>query len=219
MSVVLGKNFNVYGYYNGAYQIIACATNCVLTITTETAERTTINSGTWKNFKGVANSWSVSVDGLVVLGQTLGIETIAALQMSMLPIQISLEQDDNNGNIITYSGQSVIETTEQTGQDGSASSSSIRFIGDGALNTTNTPVSTTPGSVQRYEYTAIGGETSFNAPVLINKTILWVASDGTDYMVSNTAPSNQTVLYTPASGQIDFDHPLMPGVYNAVLFQ
>lgn len=217
MSVVLGRNVVLYAYYNGANEVIACATSCILRITSEILETTTVNSGTNKSFVARANSWAVTLDGLVHLNVDFGITNVTTLQLSLLPLTVSFEITDTEGNDITYSGSVVIETTEISGQDNAAASFNASFIGSGELAVNNPP--TNSGGVNIYYYEAVGGESDFTAAELINKDVLAVFHDTDHYKVSTSAASNQTALYTAASGTISFDFALTAGTHIAVMYQ
>lgn len=219
MSVVLGRNVNVYAYYNGTWEILGCATGCTLTTTQDIAEITTVDSGINKEYKGIAFGWSVSFDGLIFLDIDFGVSHLYNLQASLLPLNLSIEMEDTDGNVKTYSGTTLIENIDQTGQDNSAASFTASFRGSGGLTVSSDPVDPNSGGVERYDYEAIGGESEFSAAELINKDILAVFHDTDSYAISTSSASNQVALYTVASGTISFDFLLTPGSKIAVLYQ
>jgi hypothetical protein len=221
--IVLGKNVNLYIYSNGAYQVISCSKSCTLETTTEIAERTTSQSGYWKQYKALANSARLTVEGDTFFDKAYTVIDLQQMQFSFVPVNWSFEWDDKDGHIVTYSGQAVIETITHTGEVSNPATFTANMVVDGAISTSTTPVPITTGgtTVQRLSITAVGGETEFTIPALVNKDILFVTKDTDAFDVVHVTPGNQQVkVDNPnTTGKLYFDSPSNPGEIIIVLYQ
>lgn len=219
MSLVVGQDVNLYINYNSSWELLTCGKNCTYESTTEIAERTTSTSGTHKQFKALATSGRLQMEGDIFLNTPFTIVDLFALQDSLQSVMWSFEIKDTENHVHTYSGWALIETISQTGDVTSAAGFSISLVVDGEPFISSVPVPTTVTQVQRYVYTAVGGEIDFTALVLVNKDVLQVSEDTAVYDVVTTTPGNQQAKFTKASGKISFDHPLAPGEIIIVLYQ
>ena len=133
MSIVLGKDVNLYIVNNGVAQVIMCAKNGALTTTTEIGERTTVTSGIWKEYKALALSASLKADGDVFFMNGLSVTDLVQMQFNLLSLAWTFEQIDTSGNSRTYTGTAVIENIDQGGEVNSPATFSVSLIVDGAI--------------------------------------------------------------------------------------
>ncbi len=74
-----------------------------------------------------------------------------------------------------------------------------------------------PFVAYRYDYTGVGGESSFIA--VVNKTILSAHKDGVLYQVILTGtPTGKQVLYTAASGTFLWSDSFTPGEFAQIVY-
>ena len=101
--------------------------NCTLTMSSETGDTTTKDSGVWAESEVTGLSWSVSCDGLIAVDD----EAVVALEEAWKGMQkVTIKY----GSAEKYkTGQAIIESLEQNDAMKEKSTYSVSFIGVGKL--------------------------------------------------------------------------------------
>ena len=102
--------------------------NCTLTMSSETGDTTTKDSGVWAESEVTGLSWSVSCDGLIAVDD----EAVAALEAAWKVMQKVTIQYGSAEKFKT--GEAIIESLEQNDAMKEKSTYSVSFIGVGELN-------------------------------------------------------------------------------------
>ncbi len=132
MSFILGKNVILYIITSASPEeisVIGCARNTKIVLNVETADKTTIGSGTKREFKPLASSWTGTVDGLssdenITLRQLLGY----AQNLTVLSMQFDLGDGDP-----PLTGNIILQSVEAGANYNDAATFNISFIGTGEL--------------------------------------------------------------------------------------
>ena len=102
--------------------------NCTLTMSSETGDTTTKDSGVWAESEVTGLSWSVSCDGLIAVDD----EAVATLEAAWKGMQKVTIQYGSAEKFKT--GEAIIESLEQNDAMKEKSTYSVSFIGVGELN-------------------------------------------------------------------------------------
>ena len=133
-------------------------------------------------------------------------------------------------NNYTSEGYFFIKNTSDEGTIDGMASFTVDLQGSGELTETFEPTEIL-GNMHRYEYTGVGGETSFTAASLIGKTILAVNKDGmgNSKMIVSGTPTDKQVRLTGSyvsdkevlitTGVFTFAVPFYPGEEAYVLYR
>ena len=119
----LGNNIRV----TVGEKLIGGQQNCSLTMSSETGDVTTKDSGLWAESEVTGLSWSVSCDGLIAVDD----EAVAALEAAWKNAQKVIIQYGTSEKFKT--GQAIIESLEQNDDMKEKSTYSVSFVGVGAL--------------------------------------------------------------------------------------
>lgn len=132
------------GYRDGTDLILSVdgsplghSTGCKISDSSETGERTTKEqaTGKWKEKYVKSLSESISADGFVYKGDTVGLPKLKELWMAAKPVTASYQYRDEPG--VVYSGEFIITSLENDGQAGDDEKYSITLENSGAI--TNGP--------------------------------------------------------------------------------
>jgi hypothetical protein len=131
------------------------------------------------------------------------------------------ERVGQSGNVYTSEGKFYITSSDDTGSYADVSTFSINLQGTGALIEVFTPTPTAPTTMQRLEYTGIGGEYSFTDTILIGKTILAAHKDGigNSKLILTGTPLNKEVKFDSATGLVEWGIPFEPNEEAYILYQ
>ncbi len=138
MSLVLGKDVILYVNNNNTFTPIACSRNCVFTTVTDTAGKSTIGSGIWREFKPIANSGTLHADGIVSFDNNLPVSTIRAYQFNWTELQFQFHVADEGGEGVLYQGTLIITQVTETGNYNDVATYSVDAIVSGAITITST---------------------------------------------------------------------------------
>jgi len=212
MAIVQGNNVSLYIWDTSAYKLYACATDCSITISTDTIETSVTGSGLWTSIMPQKHSWSGSANGVTNLdvAGNLTLGDLRTKQMDMARIIIRFEYIDDDGTTYTETGNAYITRSTSTGEVNNASTFSIEFEGTGELSLTGgtggNGTTTNSSYIFRYEYTATGGESTITNTALIDRRILVVSKDGISFgpIITSGTPVNKEVLYNSGTGALTF---------------
>lgn len=220
--LVKGKNFNVFVQDSGQWKLIYCSQSCSLSINTELLNTTSKGDGAFERFIARKINWTVSASGLIYFDKPYTAASLAQLQLSRVPVMMRLEQDDEDGNVITYEGETIVASSEQSGEYSSVSTWSADFQGSGPLVISNTGT-TGESEVFSFQYEATGGETSISLPELIGAELLDIAWNF-DLIIRQhpAAYGTSEVQFRSDTGTIAFGTALTPeakisGIYKKEL--
>lgn len=102
--------------------------NCSINRETETSDTTTKDSGVWSEAEAIGLSWSVDLDGLVVIGD----EGLEALETAWESLQ---QVDVKYGTATNYkSGKAVITSLSSNSSNKEKSTYSVSLQGVGPLS-------------------------------------------------------------------------------------
>lgn len=208
---ITGKNTILYFLKDGDYQPFLCATDCSLTINTETKDVRTINDGIWAKKRGQRMSFSVSLTGLIELQEISPVTfwVIQNYQMQMLPIDFRMVFTDPATALVKYvTGSGLIVTSTLTGVPVGFATSQFEIEGDGA------PVITDSATVCE----AFIGSISVDAGVGyvdIDYTGVAAYVERMDYTINGGG--RESIFLTGTSGTIPLGD-LAPGVYTVVVY-
>ena len=119
----LGNNVRV----SVGEQLIGGQQNCALTMSSETGDTTTKDSGMWAESEVTGLSWSVSCDGLITVDDAaIGLLEQAWRTAEKVTIQYGTAEKYKTG-------EAIIESLEQNDAMKEKSTYSVSFIGVGEL--------------------------------------------------------------------------------------
>lgn len=140
MAYIQGKKVLLKFYKDTEYIPFLCATDCSLTINTETKDVRTIGDGIWKKKRGQSKSFTLSLNGLIELQETSPVTfwLIENYDMQMLPVDFEMHFDDAATALKKIvSGRALIVTSILNGVPTGFATSSFEMEGDGALTITD----------------------------------------------------------------------------------
>jgi predicted secreted protein len=105
---IKGKDVVFLVQEGDGYLPICCARNCSLTTTVDTAETSTVDTGTWKTFKGLRNSFTLSAGGIVSYDMNESIATLRQRQANFEEILFQFYGSDTDLNVERYTGAMII---------------------------------------------------------------------------------------------------------------
>jgi predicted secreted protein len=105
---VKGKDviFNVVA--NSESLPIACARTASLTTTTDLGETSTLDTGTWKTFKGLRMSFTISCGGLVSFDMNHSLAMLREVQSTFASVDFEFFGSDASSKQEKYSGSFII---------------------------------------------------------------------------------------------------------------
>lgn len=210
---VYGKDVLLLFLVNGIYQQAACATDCELSVNTDTLEVTTKTNvqgaGAWRRLVGVKNSWSGSVSGVEFLDTTIvKLADIRQFQTDRIPVKILFTETDKTGTAYSnwYGIAVITNTTNRGGSDGFGTFD-ISLEGDGILRADFDPTNINEPIEMFYYYTATGNEgRSWIISDLVNCFPNGrIYREGLEQDASGNEPMNRPAVATPLTGQYKWD--------------
>lgn len=151
-----GQNFRIFQMPSGAStpsQVVAMATNCVVTLTNNTEEAGTKDDVGMASLPvTVSKSWQVQVDSLNVLDMASILTSIKNLQPFLVMWDETSTDDNQTPQAAAYArnGLAYISDATFNFNDRENSSKSITFVGTSALDKITTPAQTSISSVKTY---------------------------------------------------------------------
>jgi predicted secreted protein len=112
---------------------ICCARTAALTTIADIAETSTVSTGTWKTFKGMRNSFTLSAGGLVSFDMNYSIAVLRQQQILFAPIQFSFFGIDADGNLERYTGSFLVTSINTPTSFNGNFEYSVEGQGTGAL--------------------------------------------------------------------------------------
>jgi predicted secreted protein len=131
-SFIQGKNVILYFLTSESpeiFTVIGCARNVKLNMNTDTAEKTTQGSGTFREYKPLATSWTASVDGLSSI-DNVTVRDLIALQKALTVIVMQFEIGDGG---LPLNGDVIITSVENGGNYNDAATFNLSLQGTGEL--------------------------------------------------------------------------------------
>ena len=222
--IVRGENVILYIYDDSMWKPVVCGRDCSFETNAEDIETSITGSGIWRTFEYAALTWTCSFDGVILLDglNELSLQDIRAYQYARQKVLIRYQRSDDAGNVYTDEGYAIIVSISDSGNYDDVAAFSISLKGTGPLTTVMTPTpSGDAGKVYRFEYTAVGGESSFTDVALAGKDILDVVVDGVgrSNIITSGTPVGQEVLYGSVTGTITLPFPLPADTEIYVLYQ
>ncbi len=125
------------------FQPLGHSTGCKISDSSETGERTTKeeNTGKWSEKYVKKLSESISADGFVYEGDTMGFPTLKSLWLSAIPVKLRYAYRGEEEKTY-YQGDYIITSLEDNGQAGDDEKYSITFENTGPV--TSHPVAPDP---------------------------------------------------------------------------
>lgn len=222
MAFIRGENVIVQFFDDGQWKLYACARGCTLNVDTDIIETSVTGRGQWGSFLPTKHTWDMSIDGLVNLDQPnmLSLPDLRAKQIGKELLIISYQRTDQAGNVYTDKGTAYITNSSDSGNYTDANTFNISLKGSGALTQSFIPTTSNEPAVQKFYYTAVGGEDIVDNAVLVNQSIIGVFVDGIEYqIINNGTPGDKQVLYTSSLGQFTFPINFEPNEHLTVLYQ
>jgi len=183
---VNGRNVVLYKLNNDLTSTaFACATNATLSIQTDTIEVTNQSSAFFHEYKPNMIGWSMSGSGFVILNTEYNYISTAALIAARAAFTVQFVIDNGGAlGLSIFSGSVILTSYELTGGDDTLATYSIQLQGTGAYSTSGTTV-TPSGTIiisgttlQVFQVTAVGGETTITFPGTIGLTMLYGSRGG-----------------------------------------
>lgn len=119
------------------YLNVLCAKTWNINITTDMKETTTVGSGFWKENRPKKNSYTMSLNAVVMIAGDNGEPTVHDLlvnQISALPCNYRLVCEDNSGDLLVIYGQVYVTNTTIDSNPINLLNGTVQFIGNGPIN-------------------------------------------------------------------------------------
>ena len=142
MAYIQGKKVLLKFLKDGVYEPFLCATDCAITINTETVDTRTLGDGHWRKPVGQSKSFTVSLTGLIELQLTAPITfwLIENYDLQMLPVDFQMHFEDPATSLNKYiTAKALIVTSVLNGVPTGFATSNFEMEGYGALVVTNVP--------------------------------------------------------------------------------
>ena len=112
-----------------------CARSITFNMNADTIGKSTIGSGSWKEYEIVAKGWDFTVEGIVYMEEDGKVTAPDVYQMwdNMIPVSIEFLVVDDVGNEVQYSGDALITGASTNGGINTISSLNITGMGTGEL--------------------------------------------------------------------------------------
>src|SRR6478609_4066592 len=106
MPIVKGNEISISINSN----ILSCWRSSTLTIDAETIGKSTIGSGNWKEFEGVALSWTVNGEGLIYNDEDFTIHDAYDLMIALTTVTVVVSVSS-----VIYTGEAIITNIQEQG--------------------------------------------------------------------------------------------------------
>jgi len=226
MAFIRGKNLRLYKHTDGGGNVeIGCSTECELAMETALREVTGYSSDKNREFKPDINQWSVSTRGLISTGISYGFQHYIQDWIAQTKFTVKFAIDADTEGTWVFEGFVYITSVSLSGANGAVGSFNLSAQGTGTPSITNsiTPPSTS-GDVNRYAYTATGGETSIVVPDMIGaNALLSVMRGGSDIgdIITSGTPVNNEKKFLTSTGTTSWaaDKPAVAGEFFVLLWK
>lgn len=226
MSLVNGKDVDLYLFNSGVWKLCACARSVSLNTVKEFIETSVSGNGVWASFLPAKSSFTGTLDGVVSLNETgmLGLPDLRQKQSDGAALLFRFQRIDADGHIYTDQGTIYISSISDVCSFDNVAVFNVGFQGSGLLTLDFAPIVPVPIGgvlVNRYEWTAAGGELGFTDSSLINKYILEVNTDGKGdgKILFGGIPVGDDVLYNILTGAFTWAIPFEAGEEVYILYQ
>mgnify|MGYP000025134685 FL=1 len=215
-SKVLGADYTLYFYRNGAWRQFACARSGSFTMNTDFIETTGPGDGNYKSFKATVHGFTGQLDGACALdtGSDLSEADLLSLQMAKTKVLCRFEQTAQNGDIYTKEAYFYISSYTDTGSFDGIATFQVQLQGTGALTIVYDQPPAPAGSEMRYPEQgdtapATTGAYTWTATGLGNKYITGVYKDGRgrSNIITSGTPVGNEVLYETSGSDAVFTFP------------
>lgn len=205
---IWGNNAILQILISGTYYDVFCAKSFSLDWVQDEIEKTSINSGTSREYMLGMGSGTCSVSGVTKIDNTEGETNYLyffqlAVRRSELPLRVYLESQDGTTKQITFTG--IITGLGLTGdvEQFSQSTMNIRITGDPTIEDVDTP----PGldEFDEIDLTLSEGATSVTNTILDNVEVYLVTREDGIYYETTGTPVGAQFKYSDASNAIEFD--------------
>jgi predicted secreted protein len=229
-NVVNGRNVVLYKLNDDLTSTaFAYATEASLSIQTEVKEVTNQSSAFYREFKPDVISWGIAGSGFVILNTEYNYISLAALIADREAFTVQFVIDNGGAlGLSIFSGSVIITGYELSGTNDSLASYAVKLQGTGAYSTSGTVV-TPSGTIiisgttlQVFQVTAAGGETSITFPGTIGLDCLYASRGGTTvqplaYVSTPTAPNG--AVWQTTTGVLDLANAAVAGELFLILAQ
>ena len=125
MAVLLGKNLFIYSGTTGTAPIIAAAKSCTISMKSDVIEKASSTSAKAKEFIAGRTEWDISINHLVVTGQSREYQGIVKVGTDF-DISVVI-------NGVRKTGHVICTQADISGPVGSLATGSVKLKGTGAL--------------------------------------------------------------------------------------
>lgn len=114
---------------------VFCARTCSLNKTVEIIPKSTIGSGTFKEFKGVSKQWSLSADGVLKINDSTNntYQELDIIMDAMAPVAVGFTLTDMGGNTFNQYGSAIIVELGASGSVNNVGACTITLQGTGLM--------------------------------------------------------------------------------------
>jgi predicted secreted protein len=131
-----GTNIVLYQYEGTTSTPFAAATNCTFQSTVDQTEITSLDSGSYKEFKNAQITWQITCDGMITIGN-YDYKTLLLKMQTRVPIVVKFVVNNDNGGTTVYgntvfTGTTNIISVNLTGPVENVSTYSVTLQGTGA---------------------------------------------------------------------------------------
>lgn len=123
--ILHGKELKIYGS-GASTPLVAMAKSCDISVTSDSIETASPDTGVWRTYIAGRREWSVSVSYLVMAGQ------VANDILRVGDVVTLVIKEDTSGST-TLTGTAIVQDCQITATKGNLSQGSFKFQGSGAL--------------------------------------------------------------------------------------
>lgn len=132
-SLVVGNSVNLYTDLGDGYAPVMCGKVATINQETETAERTTVDSGIFKQYKALAISGSMTLEGDVFYDERYTVVELMEWQKTLAVIPCSFETESDSGTSVIWTFNAVIQSVNYSGSVNAPASFSVNLLVDGEI--------------------------------------------------------------------------------------
>lgn len=222
--VIKGSDCVVWLYVTDLYIPIFCADSMQLRIQQEVINKTSNNSGKYREKTTRLVEWSVNVNGLTKIqnGSEVAWFYLAQDDVFQEEQQIKISFTDDDATVKNITGKVIIPQLQITASPDDFANASVNFEGSGAYTIDSTEDVTIGDNMGVVRYTATGGESSFTDVLLDGVTVLLGFRETDEYnIITSGTPGNQQLKFDSATKTISWDstNPANAGERFTILFK
>lgn len=208
MSTVKGRNIVLSMYVTDNYYPIFCAKTMSYDPVQDEVEKTSINSGSSREYEAGMFSATVTCTGIQTLNNSGGKISVNYLGQQSVRRQkqqflITQTDDDGNSLIMSFDGIIISPSFSRDTNGFGQSSVSIRVTGDVLYDSIILPP--VPEEVFSDYFSCTEGQSSISDASLEDVEILQVARSGDTHEETTGTPGNHQFKYTSGTGTVLFD--------------